>query len=109
VENSRLWPWGDSPPSKDKANLVIPPAPGGELYKPEGTLPVGSLVAGAISEGEGIFDLVGNVWEWTSTQQEDGAYIQRGGGFDAIMERITIVRPSIKDGPDWAVGFRCAQ
>lgn len=111
ADEVRLWPWGDSPPSKDKANIIIPPEPGGDWDVPKGTLPVGYLVEGAAPEGEGIFDLVGNVWEWTSTQEGEANYVQRGGSFDATMERVTKIRAPNKDhlSLDQAVGFRCVQ
>jgi len=109
AEEERLWTWGSTPPTKEKANIIIQPESNAEWYIPEGTVPVGQLTDGATPEG--VFDLVGNVWEWTSTSQEEGVYILRGGSYDSTMERITKIRVSVKDrpSPDQAVGFRCVQ
>lgn len=53
---SRRWPWGDAPPSVERANLgFVHPSP----------VPVGSHPAGASAWG--VHELVGNGWEWTST------------------------------------------
>jgi formylglycine-generating enzyme required for sulfatase activity len=112
ADQARLWPWGNSPPSKDKANIITPPENEEGWNVPEGTQPVRSFTEGAAREGDGIFDLVGNEWEWTSTQLGEGIYVQRGGSWNATMEGITkvkIVDIRKQVSPDQAVGFRCAQ
>jgi len=53
---SRLYPWGDTPVGRERANL------GGDTWGPS---PVGSHPAGATPEG--IWGLVGDVWEWTGS------------------------------------------
>jgi gamma-glutamyl hercynylcysteine S-oxide synthase len=52
----RRWPWGDSPPAADLANL------GGDGLRPA---PVGAYPAGASAYG--AEQMIGDVWEWTSS------------------------------------------
>ncbi len=52
----RRYPWGESPPSPDRANLD-----GGAL----GTIDVGALPNG--DSAFGCRQMIGNVWEWTDT------------------------------------------
>jgi iron(II)-dependent oxidoreductase len=52
----RRWPWGDSPPGPDLANL------GGDGLRPA---PAGAYPAGA--SGYGAEQMIGDVWEWTSS------------------------------------------
>ena len=116
------WPWGDSPPSPETANLAFDDQAEGQL------LPVNSLPAGASREG--VYNLVGNVWEWTSSKEgPEGGYeqdpdrywdssleasvyslIQKGGSWDDnTMERVT--RRDVVDASDSVrqVGIRCAK
>lgn len=100
----------------------------GQMYEGDdgfvGTAPVKSFPAG-VSEG-GIYDLAGNVWEWTSDWY--GPYgseeltdpkgpetgekrVVRGGGFNGL--RPSWARPAwrYKTEPDarsHGIGFRCA-
>lgn len=53
---SRRYPWGDSPPSEEHANL------GQRHLRPA---PVGAYPAGASPHG--VHQLIGDTWEWTST------------------------------------------
>ncbi len=52
----RRYPWGDEPPDESRANLAA------ERFRPAA---VGSYPAGA--SGEGVRQLIGDVWEWTSS------------------------------------------
>jgi gamma-glutamyl hercynylcysteine S-oxide synthase len=52
----RRWPWGDSPPGPDRANL------GGDGLRPA---PAGAYPAGASAYG--AEQMIGDVWEWTSS------------------------------------------
>jgi len=52
----RRWPWGDEPPTSDRANL------GGDALRPA---PVGAYPAGASAYG--VEQLIGDVWEWTAS------------------------------------------
>jgi gamma-glutamyl hercynylcysteine S-oxide synthase len=54
---SRRYPWGDQPPSEDRANL------GQRHLSPA---PIGSYPDGASALG--VHQLIGDVWEWTGSQ-----------------------------------------
>jgi gamma-glutamyl hercynylcysteine S-oxide synthase len=55
----RTWPWGSEPPDQDRANL------GGLGLRPA---PVGAYPAGASAYG--AEQMIGDVWEWTSSDFE---------------------------------------
>lgn len=63
--DDRVFPWGDSwPPPPKTANYAEGEIPGhNDGYAH--TAPVGSFPASA----EGVFDLAGNVWEWTQPME----------------------------------------
>lgn len=83
----RAYPWGEDQPSNNKANY-------GSFFGE--TTPVGCFLAG--STPEGVFDLAGNVWEWTQSEfnlftyrrsnpfrEQDSAYekyVLRGGSWN---------------------------
>ena len=52
----RRWPWGEAPPSAERANL------GGSALRPA---PVGAYPEGASAYG--VEQMIGDVWEWTSS------------------------------------------
>jgi hypothetical protein len=68
-----IFPWGDQSPSDGaRANYD-----GNGRF--DATSPVGSYEEG--KNAYGIFDMAGNVWEWTSTRQENGSLIAKGGSW----------------------------
>jgi formylglycine-generating enzyme required for sulfatase activity/serine/threonine protein kinase len=140
--DGRRYPWGDEEPDKTRMNACgkecttwsaknrVVLGYGDQRMYPEDdgfplTAPVGSFPAG--KSRYGLFDVVGNVWEWTSDW--DAKYapepvsdpkgpatgthrIVRGGAFNGIMP--SWVRPSqrysdIPTTHSHAYGFRCAQ
>ena len=119
---SWTFPWGEEPPSCEKANLL--PACGGGLF------PVGTLLDGASPYG--ALDMSGNVAEWTSDwhlgyysqdipylnpqgPDEGGRKVYKGGAW--LPWRVWPVEDNGRsaDRSSWAprsgnglLGFRCA-
>ena len=56
TEHKRLFPWGDEPPTPDRANLD---------WRTMGCVPVDALPAG--DSAFGCRQMIGNTWEWTAT------------------------------------------
>ncbi|MGC4088554.1 MAG: SUMF1/EgtB/PvdO family nonheme iron enzyme [Polyangiaceae bacterium] len=96
------YPWGDASPD------------GRACWKHNGTCPIKSFAAGAF----GLFDVSGNVWEWTDSWY--GAYpwpplhgyskVYRGGSFSRRFEKWMHTRLRNRSDPDeWGshLGFRC--
>ncbi|SEG93856.1 iron(II)-dependent oxidoreductase [Thermomonospora echinospora] len=67
----RRYPWGDQPWRPELANLRDSGI--------GGATPVASYAQGATADG--LYDVAGNVWEWTSTPVMGGGYVIRGGSF----------------------------
>jgi formylglycine-generating enzyme required for sulfatase activity len=104
----RLYAWGSSPPD-GRICWGRPDA---------GTCDIGSFAAGATAEG--LRDITGNVWEWTSSDYcpYDGSHclhdqkVARGGGW--FSKDPNVVRAQVRQGytPDTMsanVGVRCAK
>jgi formylglycine-generating enzyme required for sulfatase activity/tRNA A-37 threonylcarbamoyl transferase component Bud32 len=106
----RLYPWGNTW-DPNAANT--------------GSRQKGPTVAGSYPGGntpEGVSDLIGNVWEWTSSpfkpyadsgRASSDLYVIRGGAYNALDDVSTAVfrgraRPATARSDLAATGFRCA-
>ena len=117
------WPWGNThDPTAETANLPW------DEYEPIGLESIDSHPAGKSSEG--IFNLVGNVSEWTTSFVPDDAdisydpaqswdgnaatyngtlvYIQRGGGWDQGTKEVALSITNKGTSARGDLGFRCA-
>lgn len=121
LKSGRLYPWGDSAPTCDYANLAGCPLGDGPARVTPGRLPTA-----------GIFDLAGNVAEWTADRfQEYGSFcwpgyllesnplcrdtsdarnVLRGGSYGSDANGLTLSferKPSeLRSAP---VGMRCVR
>ena len=132
-----MFPWGDALPSELLLNgcgeecvewrmaqglsKVTPLFPGTDGYT--GTSPVGSFPGGRTEAG--LFDVVGNVFEWTAdpfrpypkSEDEDeppaiaNNRVIRGGAFNSFEPEHTdpaLRLPYDADAHTHGIGFRCA-
>jgi len=129
-DEGREFPWGSAPPDATRLNacgseckawygeLRLDSVFDSVMYDGDdgfaGTAPVASYPAGATRDG--IYDLLGNVAEWTSTVVDfgqaravapaGGTYVVRGGSFSTGGTAVRVYLPSEAHGR--GVGFRCA-
>lgn len=99
----RRYPWGEEPPNEDRANY-------GETGIGKVT-PVGLFPAG--NTPQGVTDMAGSVWEWTSSlYDKEGKYrVVRGASFDGEAWGLRAAfrsryEPDVRS--DY-LGFRCVR
>jgi sulfatase modifying factor 1 len=111
----RTYPWGSEAPS---AQLCWNRLEGQDYAHASGTCPVGAYPAG--DSPFGVHDIVGNVWEWTSSAltvpyggpKDDATRVVRGGGWrDTNPSEFRGANRNASNLPDRVVnlGFRCAR
>ena len=119
--DGRQWPWEESTiPSSDFVNMPSPDTsqPNEESHP--------SISNAKSTSPEKVYNLVGNVWEWTSSYIYEGGqydftswdgnpenfrgtarYVTRGGGWKNKIEFITQNNPNLGTDVREDLGFRC--
>ena len=102
------YPWGNEAPGRQ----LCWNGEGNDLGKGnrKGTCPVGSYPSG--NSPQGVKDLAGNVWEWTSSTYDTSMRVFRGGSWfnDASPNVAAAFRNWFTPGYRNAfLGFRCAR
>jgi len=78
-DDDRTWPWGDDPPTCDRATFAT-----------TDTAPVGLYPSGASPFG--AYDMAGNAWEWTSSASRAYPYDAADGREDETSPEPRVVR-----------------
>jgi formylglycine-generating enzyme required for sulfatase activity len=91
--DGRIYPWGNDPPNGDRLNYS---------QNVGDTKPVGSYPPGA----NGLNDMAGNVWEWTSSLYKPYPYVAEDGREDAKASGARTLRGGSWINDDLVV--RCA-
>lgn len=122
--DGRKYPWGDSWNSRENV-LRANSLEYWQLHRNEqpGTLPVGRFASKDDPDANGaspygVWDMAGNVWEWTSTPLEIGAdgkktvfNVIKGGSFMTPRDALRCANRALEE-PDMAqqdLGFRCVK
>lgn len=120
TDDARAYPWGDEI-ERNNANYYASRDPFEEGYGRQGdTTPVG-YYNGETHDGYetidspspyGVYDMAGNVWEWTSNVYERQHYRYMRGGSKGEYEHFLRVWMTNNAAPYYAsasVGFRCVR
>lgn len=113
-DEGRTYPWGEEAPTCEYAVMDESASMDDKRWgcDTSATWPVGKKSKG--NSRDGVMDMAGNVWEWTSTESESGeSRFVRGGSW--IYDDPQIFRASSRGyvshpaSRDDDVGFRCAR
>ncbi|MFY1632320.1 formylglycine-generating enzyme family protein [Solwaraspora sp. WMMB335] len=96
----RTWPWGEDAWRPDLARLR------GAQVEHVRCGPVGAHPAGATPEG--LLDVAGNCWEWTSTPTMGRGYVIRGGSYasPSLYARCTFLNAVHAECRSAGIGVR---
>lgn len=94
----RLYPWGHQEWINSRANLRD-----SSIGRP---VPVGQFPAGATPDG--VLDVAGNVWEWTSSLVLGNGAVVRGGSYNSpiLYARTTFLNSAPLELASPGIGFR---
>ncbi|WP_447972704.1 SUMF1/EgtB/PvdO family nonheme iron enzyme [Nitrospira sp. Kam-Ns4a] len=103
--DGRTYPWGNEAPTRRHANFDR-----GLDFQNYGVL----VNVGSLEDGKspyGIYDLAGNVWEWTSSDYDNSNKVVRGGSWLRDPSGLVAAYRFLWTPDDWysLLGFRCAQ
>ena len=100
-DDGRNYPWGNEPPNDERANY-------GNIDWSRNVKPIEVYECPSGRSPYGCFQMIGNIWHWTSTfHNHVGQQAVRGGSFfDYRLGHQETYRFVVQpDGPDFSQGF----